>query len=165
MSTPLALWATMCGAVGWGMSGTSAKNETIFTCWKEIAAYLGKGVRTVQRWEAKYGLPVRRPNEQSRSVFASREELDGWLRTSWSQRLGKLGISQLPNGAKTDKSGVEVHRELRGKQRELMSQMKRNLQILGDRCRALSFRTKHFRLGGGSVKPSAINPWPDNTAD
>jgi hypothetical protein len=31
------------------------------TTWKEVAAYLGKGVRTVQRWEAELGLPVRRP--------------------------------------------------------------------------------------------------------
>jgi hypothetical protein len=26
--------------------------------WKEIAAYVGKGVRTVQRWEKAHGLPV-----------------------------------------------------------------------------------------------------------
>jgi hypothetical protein len=28
--------------------------------WKEIAAYLGRSVRTVQRWEKDFGLPVRR---------------------------------------------------------------------------------------------------------
>ena len=28
--------------------------------WKEIANRLGKGVRTAQRWEKAYGLPVRR---------------------------------------------------------------------------------------------------------
>ena len=32
--------------------------DKVFSSWKEIAAYLGKGVRTVQRWEAVLGLPV-----------------------------------------------------------------------------------------------------------
>ena len=28
--------------------------------WKEIAAYLGRDVRTVQRWERREGLPIHR---------------------------------------------------------------------------------------------------------
>ena len=36
--------------------------------WKEIAAYLRKGLRTVQRWERTEGLPVRRLAQGS--VFA-----------------------------------------------------------------------------------------------
>ena len=28
--------------------------------WKEIAVFLGKGVRTVQRWERDHGLPIHR---------------------------------------------------------------------------------------------------------
>jgi hypothetical protein len=28
--------------------------------WKEIAAHFGKGVRTVQRWEAEFHMPVHR---------------------------------------------------------------------------------------------------------
>jgi len=47
--------------------------------WKEIAAYLRKGVRTVQRWERTEGLPVRRVGqERSGSVFAYKSELDAW---------------------------------------------------------------------------------------
>lgn len=38
-----------------------------------------RGVRTVQRWEAEYGLPVRRPSGHAKgSVFALRRELDNW---------------------------------------------------------------------------------------
>ena len=49
------------------------------TTWKEIASYLGKSVRTVQRWE-HLGLPIRRPNARIRSaVVTTSEELDGWL--------------------------------------------------------------------------------------
>jgi len=47
--------------------------------WKEIAAYLRKGLRTVQRWERTEGLPVRRLGQGS--VFAYKSELDAWWRT------------------------------------------------------------------------------------
>jgi hypothetical protein len=47
--------------------------------WKEIAAYLRKGLRTVQRWERTEGLPVRRLGQGS--VFAYNSELDAWWRT------------------------------------------------------------------------------------
>jgi len=48
--------------------------------WKEIANYLGREVRTVQRWEKSEGLPVRRLYHSERgSVFAERQELDDWL--------------------------------------------------------------------------------------
>ena len=50
------------------------------TSWKDIAAYLGKGVRTVQRWEQHLGLPVRRPAAQRRVVFAIPAELDAWIK-------------------------------------------------------------------------------------
>src|SRR5436190_3249122 len=47
--------------------------------WKEIAAYLGRGVTTVQRWEQEEGLPVHRlPHAKRGSVFAFKPELDGW---------------------------------------------------------------------------------------
>jgi hypothetical protein len=48
--------------------------------WKVIGRYLGKSVRTVQRWERELGLPVRRLHNGSKScVFAVRAELDAWL--------------------------------------------------------------------------------------
>jgi Tol biopolymer transport system component len=47
--------------------------------WKEIAAYLKKGVRTVQRWEQSEGLPVRRlGQDRTGFVFAYKSELDAW---------------------------------------------------------------------------------------
>ena len=48
--------------------------------WKEIAAYLKRGVRTAQRWERCAGLPVRRPRPGERSsVFAFPAEIDEWM--------------------------------------------------------------------------------------
>jgi hypothetical protein len=48
--------------------------------WKEIANYIGRAVRTVQRWE-ELGLPVRRPQADTRksAVYAITHELDTWL--------------------------------------------------------------------------------------
>lgn len=48
--------------------------------WKEIANYLGRAVRSVQRYEADLKLPVRRPKAADHSgVFAFSDELDEWL--------------------------------------------------------------------------------------
>ncbi len=54
----------------------------VLNSWKEISTYLGRGVRTVQRYEVELGLPVRRPHGKSRSaVIAIPDELDTWLRS------------------------------------------------------------------------------------
>jgi hypothetical protein len=50
--------------------------------WKEIAAYLGVGVRTAQIWEHDRGLPVRRlPGGRGR-VLATTRELEEWKRSA-----------------------------------------------------------------------------------
>lgn len=51
----------------------------VLTSWKEIAAYLGKGVRTVQRWEQQLGLPIRRPGLARHVVIGVPSELDTWV--------------------------------------------------------------------------------------
>jgi hypothetical protein len=44
--------------------------------WKEIAGFFGRDVRTVKRWEANRGLPVRRlPNGTRSTVYAYKHEL------------------------------------------------------------------------------------------
>jgi TolB-like protein len=49
--------------------------------WKKIAAYLGRGVRTVRRWEADEGLPVHRHMHRVLgSVYAYKSEIDAWRR-------------------------------------------------------------------------------------
>ena len=55
----------------------------ILNGWKEIATYLGRGVRTVQRWEVLYKMPVHRPAEKDRAaVVAFSNELDQWIKQS-----------------------------------------------------------------------------------
>jgi TolB-like protein/Flp pilus assembly protein TadD len=50
--------------------------------WKEIAAWLGRDVTTVQRWEKREGMPVHRHLHDKRgSVYALTGELDAWVRS------------------------------------------------------------------------------------
>ena len=61
------------------MPTCSTGPENRLDSWKEIAAYLKKGVRTVQRWEQLNGLPVHRLGLDRRgSVYAYKNELDEW---------------------------------------------------------------------------------------
>src|SRR5713101_1795886 len=49
--------------------------------WKEIADYLGREVRTVQRWEKTEVLPVHRHEHKKKStVYAYAGELDDWFK-------------------------------------------------------------------------------------
>ncbi len=61
------------------MTDQISKHSHLLTSWKEIAAHLGKGVRTVQRWEQELGLPVRRPAKSRHIVVALAPELDHWI--------------------------------------------------------------------------------------
>src|SRR5215468_7102603 len=73
--------------------------------WKEIAAYLGRGVRSVQRWEREEGLPVHRLSHQKRgSVYAYKNELDEW----WQSRRSSLATQELelPEEVERNASGI-----------------------------------------------------------
>jgi hypothetical protein len=52
--------------------------------WKEIAVYLGREVRTAQRWERREGLPVHRHRHaKASSVWALKREIDAWLHSRY----------------------------------------------------------------------------------
>lgn len=53
----------------------------ILRSWKEIASYAGTSVRTLQRWEKDFHLPIRRiATKKGSVVFAFRGDLDTWFR-------------------------------------------------------------------------------------
>jgi hypothetical protein len=57
-----------------------APQLSVLSGWKDVASYLGQGVRTVQRYERELRLPVRRPAGRARgSVIAIPRELDQWI--------------------------------------------------------------------------------------
>src|ERR1700730_6885368 len=56
-----------------------SESENRLDSWKEIAAYLGREVRTVQGWEKNEGLPIHRhQHARQGSVYAFKSELDAW---------------------------------------------------------------------------------------
>ena len=72
----------------------------ILNSWKEIASYMGRGVRTVQRWERDLGLPVHRPKGKDRSaVLAFPEELNAWLQQT-PVRSATMSAEPQPAGRK-----------------------------------------------------------------
>ncbi|HUE88322.1 MAG TPA: hypothetical protein VMO26_19780 [Vicinamibacterales bacterium] len=65
----------------------ASANDDRLGSWKEIAAYLGRDVRTVQRWEQSQGLPVHRHRHSRLSTaYAFKSELDAW----WHNRPGEM---------------------------------------------------------------------------
>ncbi len=101
----------------------------ILNGWKEIANYLGRGVRTVQRWEG-FGLPVRRPVGGLRSsVITTTEDIDRWIR-AFRRNAGGNGQSAEPADemglhSLIDKVqlGRKAQRELRTQQHHLMKML------------------------------------------
>lgn len=66
---------------------TSPTADDRLQSWKEIAAYLQRGVSTAQRWSRTEGLPVHRlPHAKAGTVFGYRSEIDAW----WRERSARL---------------------------------------------------------------------------
>jgi adenylate cyclase len=71
--------------------------------WKEIATYLNRGARTVQRWEREEGLPVHRlRHDQGSTVYAYKSELDAW----WAAR--GAGWEEPPPAGKAGGASIAV---------------------------------------------------------
>jgi phage terminase Nu1 subunit (DNA packaging protein) len=108
----------------------------VLNSWKEISQYMGRSVRTLQRWE-RFGLPVHRPSGKDRSsVYALPHELNRWLEKGKPQeppgqefqdRLRAItdhardvvgSVEVLRKNAATLQSSMSKSMELRAKLRE-----------------------------------------------
>jgi hypothetical protein len=113
----------------------------VLTSWKEIARYLGKGVRTVQRWEQDFGLPIRRPKGfDKKAVLARPRDLDAWV----AIRCGTHGEREPHDGHRDMLSvrsematGIETSRMLRDHNRMLCAEMRSVLIELLEQVRTL----------------------------
>ncbi|UCF37305.1 MAG: helix-turn-helix domain-containing protein [Acidobacteriota bacterium] len=75
-------------ATGGGQGSGRLQVEERLDTWKEIAAYLGRDVRTVIRWADNGGMPVYRGVKGKRgTVYAFRAEIDEWIRSDCSDSL------------------------------------------------------------------------------
>lgn len=67
--------------------------------WKEIASYLKRDVRTVQRWEKREALPVHRHlHDKLGTVYAHKREIDAW----WRNRRVQLEEQDQPAGERPE---------------------------------------------------------------
>src|SRR5467141_3631180 len=78
--------------------------------WGEIASYLGREVRTVQRWERTEGLPVRRHEHKKKStVYAYAGELDAWIKKRQPKDDPEADAAFVPEPDTADlNSGAEI---------------------------------------------------------
>jgi hypothetical protein len=123
----------------------------VLSGWKDIAAYLGKGVRTVQRYESTFGLPVRRPaGKSASSVLATKAELDAWVHARPLRRAFEL--------TKTGSDNVVVIGQLRrllGEMRKLRLENGRLRSSLHSSCDQLRANLQAAMAEIGSTSTSA----------
>ena len=95
----------------------------VLNSWKEIAQYLDRGVRTVQRWEHELRLPVHRIGKGKRSpVYALIPELRFWLTTveADSQRAEPQLVDRSLERQNSEKSALRYSHDLITKSRDLV---------------------------------------------
>ena len=107
------------------------------TSWKEIANYLHKGIRTVQRWEAD-GLPVRRPNARNHGlVMAVPNELDAWVRSK--QQCGAAQHSSpLTNLTLICHESIDENRNLRFQRNQTLADIRKQRLKLMSQLREIT---------------------------
>ncbi len=105
-----------------------ANANRVLTSWKHIATYLGKGVRTVQRWEHEVSLPVHRPMpSDARIVIAVPDELDEWVKRQMPRTMGNATRARLRAELRARRSRLV----------ELRSQLLRVTEAVLRRCRSV----------------------------
>jgi CRISPR/Cas system-associated endoribonuclease Cas2 len=102
----------------------------ILNGWKDISNYLGKGVRTAQRYEREAGLPVRRPSGGSGSVLATKAELDAWLDATPLRQAFRLKTRSSDAVFKELQRSIEEGRQLRQQMKALRNELHRSIELL-----------------------------------
>lgn len=112
-----------------------AERHQFLTGWKEIANYLEKGVRTVQRYERDLCLPVRRPAGKDRgSVVATKAELDAWVAASPMRESLQLTRLELLSSSSSPTAQIRTNlkrmTELRDQMQALRADVRASVQVL-----------------------------------
>ena len=131
-------------------SSDQLHEPAVLTSWKEVAAYLGKGVRTVQRWEKYDRLPVRRLSGTSK-IIVHRTELDTWLHSRAVTMQSKPGTNL---HSLELAEAIERARALRETNILLRQSVLNAATQLAAECRRLTF------VCTGIVRPTSISSGP-----
>jgi hypothetical protein len=115
----------------------------VLSGWKDIANYLGKGVRTVQRYERELSLPIRRPSRNARgSVMATQSELKSWVTAcQLIERSQSRVASELPSCTALKNQIIELKR-LREQTKELRAEMRASCMALRETVRRIQMEAK-----------------------
>jgi hypothetical protein len=127
------------------MNQETSASSHILSGWKDIANYLGKGIRTVQRYEGDLRLPVRRPAGRARgSVVATKQEIDSWIAASPIRERSKSGVTDTGPvlSMETMKKRIEEMVRLRSQMRELRVDLRDSLSVLSESLRSLQAQMK-----------------------
>jgi hypothetical protein len=131
---------------------TAQRMDGLLDSWKEIAVFLNRGVRTVQRWEREEGLPVHRHNHSKRgTVSALTSEITAWLNarsngnshpiSNAPRHIFSLNQTGCYSGVSRP---VQKHRSL-GDYGPSLWQQSGDERELAERCAAARARAQHAR--------------------
>jgi hypothetical protein len=143
----------------------SEDNSQLLTCWKDIAGYLGKCVRTVQRWEQELGLPVLRPGgvHYKSAVIARTRDLDAWMESQWTMRKVETKDDRQFPADMNDL--IKTARELRSAHLTLVQETSSALRRLVENCNQLGeIRTVQAWKGDPEQFPSFQEALGDATS-
>ena len=122
--------------------------------WKEIAAYLRRDIRTVQRWEKNEGLPVHRhQHDKLGSIYAYKPELTEWFNSrrqspATTRTLERIKLAVLPFGKVGGSRGEDYFCD--GLTEEMITEITRmdpeNLALIARST------TLHFDASGASLE-------------
>ena len=137
--------------------------EKVFTSWKEIASFFGKGVRTVQRWEQKFGLPISRPTAAKNVVLTTENELREWIHRSSSKLIDGNGS----NGSASNEHSIA---ELTDRLKRLENETARLAKMMNNFSERMDELTEKASSGNGAHSKVASplakrsTPKPDSSA-
>jgi hypothetical protein len=143
-------------------TGRGTEQPQFLSGWKEIANYLGKGVRTVQRYERELGLPVRRPaGKATGSVVATKAELDGWVAASPIReafQLTAVASNASPGTTESIREGLAEMSRLREQMLGLRNDVRTSLEILRQSLYGLQGDLKEGHARKRSRQVSVLEP-------
>jgi hypothetical protein len=123
----------------------------ILSGWKDIANYLGSGVRTVQRYEQELGLPVHRPaGKKQGSVIATKSELDAWIESRRFTKHPQLPVVSVLSVCASLKNRAAEMCELANRTKKLILELRASGEMLRSTVRGV-----HDEVDAGRNKKKA----------
>jgi septal ring factor EnvC (AmiA/AmiB activator) len=137
--------------------------QELLSGWKDIASYLGRGVRTVQRYERKLNLPVRRVlRSPSGPVVATKSDLDSWVRSSpTAQESFNKETRTVEEHLVSDiAKGLQQQAELRAQMLKLRNELKMSVKNIRENILQLRQQLNETRRRQDSIA-SVIRKYSD----